>query len=105
MGRLTWRETVEIEVSRLLLTDRDVAVFLVAGNDLMVVKAGSLRCNVMVNRGDTTASVLVGYYQTITAQFDDVMSDVDAARRRRDSVSSMRRRGKRRREAKKQEAA
>ena len=104
MGRMCWRAKAEIEVSRLLLTDRKVAVFLVAGNELMVVHDDSVRCGAMVKRGDTTASVLVGFYHTITAQFKDVMCDIDAARRRRNSLSAMRRRGKRRRELKKQEA-
>jgi hypothetical protein len=95
VGRMCWRAKAEIEVSRLLLTDRRVALFLVAGNELMVVRDDSIRCGAMAKRGDTTASVLVGFYHTITAQFKDVMGDIDAARRRRNSLSAMRRRGKR----------
>jgi len=92
MTRKYWRDVAEIEVSRLLLTDRCVALFLVAGNRLMVVRDGSIRCGAMMHRGDTTASVLVGCYKTITAQFADVMDDVDCAYRRRNSLSAVHRR-------------
>lgn len=95
MGRMCWQSKVEIEVSRLLLTDRRVALFLVAGNRLMVVRDGSIRCGAMAGRGDTMASVLVGVYHTITAQFKDVMADIEVARKRRDSLASMVRRGRR----------
>ena len=96
MARKYWRDVAEIEVSRLLLTDRCVALFLVAGNRLMVVRDGSIRCGAMMHRGDSTASVLVGCYKTITAQFSDVMDDVDCAYKRRMSIKVIDcRRGKR----------
>ena len=92
MARVYWRDLAEINVSRLLLTDRRVALFLVAGNKLMAVRDGSIRCGAMMGRGDTTASVWVGCYQTITAHFADVMDDVDCAYKRRNSLGAMRRR-------------
>lgn len=63
-----------------------LALFLVAGNKLMAVRDGTIRCGAMMGRGDTTASVWVGCYQTNTARFADVMDDVLCAHKRSETL-------------------
>ena len=84
MARMGWRERAESVVSNLLLQDRRVAVFVCAGNSIVVRDHGSIRARGLMGRADCFDVVFVGVYDCIRASFDDVMGDVaDAVNRRR----------------------
>ena len=84
MARMGWRERTESVVSNLLLQDRRVAVFVCAGNSIVVRDHGSIRARCLMGRADCFDVVFVGVYDCVRASFDDVMADVaDAVSRRR----------------------
>ena len=93
MARMGWRERAESVVSNLLLQDRRVAVFVCAGNSIVVREHGSIRARGLMGRADCFDVVFVGVYDCIRASFDDVMDDILMAvvRRRSLSVASAKR--------------
>ena len=93
MARMGWRERAESVVSNLLLQDRRVAVFVCAGNSIVVREHGSIRARGLMGRADCFDVVFVGVYDCIRASFDDVMDDIWLAveRRRLLSVASAKR--------------
>ena len=84
MARRGWQERASAVVSNLLLQDRRVAVFVCAGNTVVVRSAGRSRANLLMRRADCEDVVLVGVYDCACVPFDVLMGDVaDAVRRRR----------------------
>ena len=84
MARMSWQDRASAVVSNLLLQDRRVAVFVCAGNSIVVRDHGSIRARGLMGRADCFDVVFVGVYDCVRASFDDVMADVaDAVSRRR----------------------
>lgn len=94
MARIGWRERAGAVVSNLLLQDRRVAVFVCAGNSVVVREHGSIRARGLMGRADCFDVVFVGVYDCIRVAFDDVMDDIsDAVERRRCLSVAMSKRG------------